>query len=251
MLSRELNTQYVIENIDRAINENWITAFYQPIVRATSRKVCDEEALARWIDPEKGMMSPADFIPVLEDSRLIYKVDLHICDVIIERLKNQFHTGLTIVPVSINLSRTDFEFLTIEITESVIGQNLDFMKSQILRFQELGFKVWMDDFGSGYSSLDLLRELQFDVIKFDMRFMRQFENPKSRVLLTELMRMAISLNIETVTEGVETPEQVEFLSEIGCTKMQGYYFCKPIPWEQIVRSTSMILLRFQVKKTNR
>ena len=254
MLSRELNTQYVIENIDRAINENWITAFYQPIVRATSRKVCDEEALARWIDPEKGMMSPADFIPVLEDSRLIYKVDLHICDVIIERLKNQFHSGLTIVPVSINLSRTDFEccdivqeicnrmdaagipreFLTIEITESVIGQNLDFMKSQILRFQELGFKVWMDDFGSGYSSLDLLRELQFDVIKFDMRFMRQFENPKSRVLLTELMRMAISLNIETVTEGVETPEQVEFLSEIGCTKMQGYYFCKPIPWEQIV-----------------
>ena len=253
MLSRELNTQYVIENIDRAISENWITAFYQPIVRATSRQVCDEEALARWIDPVKGMMSPADFIPVLEDTRLIYKVDLHIVDVIIERMKNQVAKGLTIVPISINLSRTDFEccdiveeicnrmdvaqipreFLTIEITESVIGQNLDFMKSQIIRFQQLGFKVWMDDFGSGYSSLDLLRELDFDVIKFDMRFMRQFENPKSRVLLTELMRMAISLNIETVTEGVETAEQVEFLSEIGCTKMQGYYFCKPISLEEI------------------
>ena len=255
MLSREINRQYVVDNLDRALSENWITAFYQPIVRATSRKVCDEEALARWIDPEKGMLSPADFIPILEDTRLIYKVDLHILDVILERITKQRQTGMTVVPLSINLSRTDFEccdiveeirnrvdaadvphdFITIEITESVIGENLDFMKTQITRFQELGFPVWMDDFGSGYSSLDLLQEMQFDLIKFDMRFMRQFDtSPKSRVLLTELMRMAISLNIETVTEGVETIEQVEFLSEIGCTKMQGYYFCKPIPYEQIM-----------------
>ena len=256
MLSREINRQYIVDNLDRAISENWIIAYYQPIVRATSGKVCDEEALARWIDPEKGMLSPADFIPILEDMRLIYKVDLHIIDVIIERYKNQLHTGLPIVPISINLSRTDFEccdiveeicnrldaaempheFITVEITESVIGENLEFMKSQIIRFQELGFKVWMDDFGSGYSSLDLLREVQFDLIKFDMRFMRQFDSStKSRILLTELMRMAISLNTETVSEGVETSEQVEFLREIGCTKMQGYYFCKPVSYEQILK----------------
>ena len=256
MLDLELNRQYVVDNLDRALSENWITAFYQPIVRATSRKVCDEEALARWIDPVKGMLSPADFIPILEDTRLIYKVDLHIVDVILERMKKQLHMGLSIVPISINLSRTDFEccdiveeitnrvdaadvpreFITVEITESVIGENLEFMKSQITRFQKLGFKVWMDDFGSGYSSLDLLQEIQFDLIKFDMRFMRQFDkSPKSKVLLTELMRMAISLNTETVTEGVETAEQVEFLSEIGCTKMQGYYFCKPIPFEEILK----------------
>ena len=255
MLARELNRQYVVDNLDRALAENWITAFYQPIVRATGRKVCDEEALARWIDPEKGMLSPADFIPILEDTRLIYKVDLRIVDIILEKLKNQRHAGLHTVPVSVNLSRTDFEMcdivdeicnrvdaagvprdlITIEITESVIGENFDYMKEQIERFQKLGFKVWMDDFGSGYSSLDLLQELQFDLIKFDMRFMRQFEkSPKSRIILTELMRMAVSLNIETVTEGVETPEQVEFLCEIGCTKMQGYYFCKPIPYEEIL-----------------
>jgi len=255
MLAKEINRQYIVDNLDRAIAENWITAFYQPIVRSTSRKVCDEEALARWIDPEKGMLSPADFIPILEDTRLIYKVDLHIVDIVLERIKNQLHTGLPIVPISINLSRTDFEccdiveeicnrvdtadvprdLITIEITESVIGENLDFMKAQIARFQELGFPVWMDDFGSGYSSLDLLQEVQFDLIKFDMRFMRQFDtSPKSKVLLTELMRMAISLNTETVTEGVETAEQVEFLSEIGCTKMQGYYFCKPSPADQLI-----------------
>ncbi|MCR5410493.1 MAG: EAL domain-containing protein [Lachnospiraceae bacterium] len=259
MLDLELNRQYVVENLDRAIAENWITAYYQPIIRATSRKVCDEEALARWIDPEKGMMSPADFIPILEDTRLIYKVDLHIVDIILERIKNQMasdHSGIQCVPISVNLSRTDFEccdiveeicnrvdaagvprgLLTIEITESVIGENFEFMKEQIRRFQELGFRVWMDDFGSGYSSLDLLQEMQFDLIKFDMRFMRQFEkSPRSRIILTELMRMAVSLNIDTVCEGVETEEQVEFLSGIGCTRMQGYYFCKPISAEELHR----------------
>ena len=255
MLKWELNKQYVINNLDRAIEEDWITAFYQPIVRATNRKVCDEEALVRWIDPEKGMFSPADFIPVLEDSRLIYKVDLKMVDIIVERIKKQQHSGFHVVPVSVNLSRIDFEMcdivdeicnrvdtagiardlITIEITESVIGANFDFMKEQIERFQELGFKVWMDDFGSGYSALDLLQELHFDLIKFDMRFMRQFDSkPESRIILTELMRMAASLNTETVCEGVETAEQVDFLSEIGCTKMQGYYFCKPIPYAEIL-----------------
>ena len=256
MLQREINHQYVVENLDRAINEGWITAFYQPIVRATSGKVCDEEALARWIDPVKGMLSPADFIPILEDTRLIFKVDMHMVDIILEKIKNRKYSGLDMVPVSVNLSRTDFEccdvvtevcnrvdaagvsrdLLTIEITESVIGEDFDFMKEQIERFQRLGFKVWMDDFGSGYSSLDLLQDMQFDCIKFDMRFMRQFEkSQKSRIILTELMRMAVSLNIETVTEGVETAEQVEFLREIGCMKMQGYHFSKPIPEAEIIR----------------
>ncbi len=255
MLQNEINRQYIIDNLDQAIAENWIRPFYQPIIRGTNRRVCDEEALARWIDPVKGMLSPADFIPILEDMRLIYKVDLHILDVILERLKRQEDMGMHRVPVSVNLSRTDFEvcdiveeiknrvsaagiprnLITIEITESVVGANFEFMKEQINRFQTLGFQVWMDDFGSGYSSLDLLQEIQFDLIKFDMRFMRQFEHsPKSRIILNELMRMAQSLGTQTVCEGVETIEQVQFLSEIGCTKLQGYYFCKPIPWEEIV-----------------
>ena len=254
MLSRELNQQYIVDNLDRAISEGWIKAFYQPIVRTMGMKVCDEEALARWFDPVKGMLSPADFIPILEDTKLIYKVDLHIVDIIIERIKKQEESGIPTVPVSINLSRTDFEMcdiveevnnrfesagvskdlVTVEITESVVGQEFDFMKEQIERFQRHGFKVWMDDFGSGYSSLDLLQEMQFDLIKFDMRFMRQFEtSPRSRIILTELMRMAQSLGIETICEGVETAEQVEFLTEIGCTKMQGYYFSKPVPVDQI------------------
>ena len=255
MLEQEIKKQYIIDNLDRAIEENWITAFYQPIVRTTNRKVCDEEALVRWIDPERGMLSPADFIPILEESRLIYKVDLRMVDIIIEKIKKQQQSGLYLAPISVNLSRIDFEMcniieeicnrvdsaeiarelITIEITESVIGSDFDFMKEQIERFQKLGFSVWMDDFGSGYSSLNLLQELHFDLIKFDMRFMKQFDSkPESRIILTELMRMAANLNTETVCEGVETAEQVEFLTEIGCTKLQGYYFCKPIPFVQIL-----------------
>lgn len=254
MLEKETNRQYVLDHLDEALEEGWIVAYYQPLVRTANGRVCDEEALARWIDPVKGMLSPAEFIPVLEDAKLIYKVDLHMVDQIISKLKRQKNEGLYVVPNSVNLSRTDFdacdmveeickkmdaaglprELLTIEITESVLGSDFEFMKKQVERFRNQGFHVWMDDFGSGYSSLDVLQEIQFDLIKLDMRFMKQFNNDeKSRVIITELMRMALGLGIETVSEGVERQDQVDFLAEVGCTKLQGYYFCKPISLEGI------------------
>ncbi len=255
MLRYEHNRKYVLDNLDRAISEDWIIAYFQPIVRAANGLVCDEEALARWVDPEKGMMSPADFIPVLEDSKQIYKVDLHIVDKILERMKKQMADGLYVVPISFNLSRTDFEccdvvreictrmdnagisrdMLTIEITESTLGSDFDFMKAHVEQFQKEGFHVWMDDFGSGYSSLDLLQTIHFDLIKLDMRFMKQFDNSdRSRVIITELIKMAVGLGIDTVTEGVERQDQVDFLREVGCTKLQGYFYSKPIPYEEIL-----------------
>ena len=109
------------------------------------------------------------------------------------------------------------------------------MKEQVERFQSLGFPVWMDDFGSGYSSLDVLHQIHFDLIKFDMRFMERFgEGTQGNIILTELVTMAINLDMETVCEGVEQAEQVEFLREIGCTRIQGYYYGKPIPFEDIL-----------------
>ena len=247
--------QYILNTLDRAIREQWIKVYYQPIIRAANGCVCDEEALARWIDPDKDMLSPAEFIPVLEESRLIYKLDLYVVDRIIEKLRVQAEAGLYIVPVSVNLSRADFDAcdvveeirrrvdaagigrdkLTIEITESIIGSDFDFMKAQIERFQKLGFQVWMDDFGSGYSTLDVLQSIHFDLIKLDMRFLQQFdEGDKSRIILTELVRMAMGLDTETVCEGVETEAQAEFLREIGCTKLQGFFYCRPIPMEQVL-----------------
>ena len=209
------------------------------------------EALARWIDPEKGFLSPADFIPALEDAGLIYKLDLHMVDQVLEAIKVQKADGFSIIPHSINLSRCDFnacdiveeirkrvdaagvshDRITIEITESVIGSDVSFMKEQVERFQKLGFPVWMDDFGSGYSSLDVLQSIRFDLLKFDMSLLRKIdEGEAGKTMLTELMRMATSLSLDTVCEGVETEEQVRFLQEIGCSKLQGYYYRKPIPF---------------------
>jgi diguanylate cyclase (GGDEF)-like protein len=248
--------RYFVENLDRALSEKWITVYYQPIVRTANGCVCDEEALARWVDPDKGVIPPAEFIPVLEDTMLIYRLDLYVVEEALAKMKRQAEAGLYVVPISVNLSRADFyacdiveeicrrvdasgigrNMLTVEITESIIGSDFEYMKTQVERFSQLGFQVWMDDFGSGYSSLDVLQQIHFDVIKFDMRFMKQFDNTdRSRIILTELMKMAIGLGIETVTEGVETIEQVDFLREIGCTKLQGFFYCCPLPFEKILR----------------
>ena len=255
MLTGIESYRYVVNTLETALEERWIKVYFQPIIRAANGKVCDEEALSRWIDPDRGIISPGEFIPILEDARLIYKLDLYVLDQILLKIKALEEEGLYVVPQSLNLSRIDFEAcdiveevrkrvdeagisrdkLTIEVTESAVGRDFEFMKSQILRLQEMGFKVWMDDFGSGYSTLDALQDIHFDLIKFDMRFMHRFgEGNESRIIMTELVKMALALDVETVTEGVETQEQVEFLREVGCTKLQGYYFCKPIPLEEIV-----------------
>ncbi len=250
MLRQVENIRYVIGHLDQALSERWIHVYYQPIIQAETGKICDEEALSRWIDPERGMLSPADFIPVLENARLIYKLDLYVLDRMLEKMKFMEESGLAVVPQSVNLSRSDFEacdivkeirervdragirrdMITIEITESMIGSDFNFMKEQVARFRKLGFPVWMDDFGSGYSSLDVLQSIKFDLIKFDMSFMRKLdENDDGKIILIELMKMASALGVSTVCEGVETEEQVKFLRKIGCAKLQGYYYSKPVP----------------------
>ena len=255
MMAEEKNRQEIIDNLDRAIEEGWIQVYYQPIVRSTNGKVCNVEALARWKDPVRGMLMPSSFIPVLEESMLIPKMDLCVVRNVLNDMKNNEKAGNKNVPVSINFSRTDFDAydlvqeicamvdeakidrkqIIIEITESVVGSDFDYMKKQIERFRAQGFQVWMDDFGSGYSSLDVLQSVKFDLIKFDMGFMRRLdEGDDGKIILTELMKMATSLGVGTVCEGVETEDQVRFLQEIGCAKLQGYYFMKPVPPARII-----------------
>ena len=254
MLEQLEDVRYIINHLDQALDEGWVQVWYQPIVRAANGQICDEEALSRWVDPVKGTLSPGAFVPILEKARLIYKLDLYVLDRILEKAKAQQEAGLPLVPQSLNLSREDFdscdiveeirrrvdaaglphEMLTIEITESAVGSSFDFMKEQVRRFHELGFPVWMDDFGSGYSALDVLQDIRFDLLKFDMHFMERFsESDESKIILTELVRMAVGLGIETMCEGVETKEQADFLLEIGCTKLQGYYFSRPVPFSEI------------------
>ncbi len=256
LISDKAHRQYILSNLDRAIEEKWIQVYYQGIVRAVTGKVSDEEALARWIDPEKGMLSPAEFIPYLEDAGLLYKLDLYVLEQVLEKIQLLKEKGLHVIPHSINLSRSDFDAcdiveeicrrvddagvsrdrISIEITESTIGSNFDFIKKQIERFRELGFPVWMDDFGSGYSSFDVLQSVRFDLLKFDMSFMRKLdEGENGKIILSDLMRMATKLGLDTICEGVETEEQVRFLQEIGCAKLQGYYFSTPVPLSRVLQ----------------
>ena len=195
MLEEEKSRQAIIDNLDRAIAEGWIQVYYQPIVRSANGKVCDAEALARWQDPERGMLMPSTFIPILEDAMLIHKLDLYVVREVLRHLQAIKQAGNRPIPVSINFSRADFDgydlvseicalvdaahidrkLINIEITESVVGSNFDFMREQIDRFRAQGFQIWMDDFGSGYSSLDVLQRVKFDLIKLDMAFLRRLD----------------------------------------------------------------------------
>ncbi len=239
---------YVLNTFETAMAERWIRPYYQPIIRSINGMVCDEEALARWEDPNKGAIPPDIFIPILEDANLIHRFDLYMVDRILEDLKTTKSKGMPLVPVSINLSKYDFRLcdvvgeiekkvkaagidtslISLEVTESVSIFEESFVKAQIDKIHKAGFEIWMDDFGSGYSTLNMLQTFDFDTIKFDMKFMREFSvNKKCHIILKELMLMADKLDVDTVVEGVETFEQVRFLREIGADKMQGFYWGKP------------------------
>ena len=257
VFDRDMFTEYrqrrhVLNHFDEALENGYIRLYYMPIVRTVTGKICDVEALARWIDPEKGMLPPSQFIPVLEDNRLINRLDFYMLRKICESLARQKSMNMPLVPVSVNISRSNFEvcdvfdevlsivneyniahhLLTVEITESAFIKNQQFLTHQIERFREAGFNVWMDDFGSEYSSLNTLQEYSFDLIKLDMRFMKNFSlTGKNRLILSDVISMISKLGVSTLAEGVQTREQLRFLRDAGCDKVQGFLFGKPMPCE--------------------
>lgn len=249
--------QYVIDNFENAFKQRYFKVYYQKEVRSITRKVCGYEALARWLDPKYGIISPAVFIEVLESVHLIHRLDIYMIDQVCSDLRDDIDSGYEVEPISVNLSRLDFELcdimseidkcrerydipkklLHIEVTESAIAAGSDFLGKHIKKFRDAGYEVWMDDFGAGYSSFNNLKDYDFDVVKIDMGFLREFEtNQKSRIILASIVHMAKELGIHTLAEGVETEEQYEFLLKIGCEKMQGYLFGKPKPVSEFVRN---------------
>ena len=242
---------YIENHIEEAIEKEWIQVYLQTNIRGLSKRVCGAEALSRWIDPVYGMISPGEFIPVLEKKRKIHLLDRYVMETICGELGERRRRGQFIVPISMNFSRLDFDvpkllqgmeeimernslprnYVHIEITESAVMENEAYMKDTVRELHTLGYKVWMDDFGSGYSSLNLLKEFEFDTFKIDMRFLSDM-GKKSLIIISSILYMAKEIGIHTVAEGVETEEQYRFLKVAGCERMQGYYFARPEPMQE-------------------
>ena len=256
---------YVLEHVDEAIAKGWIRPFYQGLVRTASGAVCGEEALARWIDPHYGFLSPAQFIPTLEDAGLLPKLDLHIVECVLSDMARKREHGVPLVPVSVNVSLrdlavTDFvprlaahadahgvphNLLCIEFTESAAATDPDALKTHIRQLHDAGFQVWMDDFGSGFSSLNNLGLFEFDLIKLDMGFLYDRERDKSRVIIDGVIRAAKRMGLHTLAEGVEVREQALLLRDMGCDVLQGFRYFRAQPLDEIITEygTSGALVR--------
>lgn len=244
-------SSYIISNLDTAISNGEIEIWYQPQIRALSGQVCGFEALARWKDPEMGYLYPDQFIPVLEKNFLIHKLDSFVVEEVCKIQSQRLELGRQLIPVSVNLSLEDFQamdivgfidscadryqvphnYIKIEITETMIHGDPESLHRQLDSLRELGFEVWLDDFGSGYSSLNVLKDYDLDLLKIDKDFFSDFSQ-KSRSIIASIIRTSKEIGMRSLAEGVETEEQFLFLKRIGCDLIQGYYFGRPAPLEQ-------------------
>ena len=242
--------QYILNNFDKALSNKYIKVFYQPVINAKNGKICGLEALARWNDPDFGFLSPADFINTLEEYHQIHRLDMFVVETVCNDLINVQKEGRQLLPISLNFSRLDFDLLNlpeevektisqydiprkffhIEVTESTLSDDDEKLKTALNKFHSYGYSLWLDDFGSGYSALNVLKEYKFDMMKIDMKFLQNFtENSKAQTVLKHIISLAKDLGMQTLTEGVETQEAYNFLKENGCEKLQGYLFGKPMP----------------------
>lgn len=239
---------YVVANLDAALERGDISIYYQPIFRVTTNKIYGFEALSRWIDAKYGSISPSTFVPALEDSHEIDKLDASVIRQVCRDLRERIDNNLPVVPVSFNLSQIDFSkpskpfsdieaivsefniprhYLHIEITESVMMGNEEHTSKQISLLREAGYEVWVDDFGAGYSPIGLLRNNEFDGIKIDSSLLHDL-NDRGEKIMAHSVGIAKALNSRTLAEGVETEEQFSLLKNIDCELAQGYYFAHPM-----------------------
>ncbi len=245
--------EYIVKNLDNAMENGWIKVYLQPVIRTLTGELCGFEALARWDDPEYGMLMPGDFIQLLELNRLSHKLDKFIIHRVADILKDRQIKDQPVLPISVNFSRADFviddpvstvvnvvneyglrkSLINIEITETSLVSDHGVITKAIDRFHDEGFEVWMDDFGSGYSSLNVLKDFYFDEIKIDMAFFRNFNN-RARTIVSMIIEMAKKMGMHTLAEGVENEDQLVFLKSVGCEKVQGNYFGNAMSYEKLI-----------------
>lgn len=254
-----LEEQRMNSDFHNAIADHQFQVYYQPICRAYDGQVSGAEALVRWLHPVKGLIAPDHFIPLFEKNGFISILDRYVWNEVCTALEEQQKSGGTTVPISINVSRVEFynpnlctdiynivtshhlepSLIKIEITESAYSANPLQVAETIEKLHSYGFSVLMDDFGSGYSSLNMLKDLPIDVLKIDMRFLDNFEkSQKAAVVLESVIRLAKWMNLSIVSEGVETQKEWNYLRSMECDMVQGYFFYRPMPKEEFLKLLS-------------
>lgn len=245
----------LLMEVTEALERDEFTFFAQPQCDIFSGKVVGAESLVRWRHPDKGLIPPGKFIPVLERSGMIHLLDRQVWERVCQWLRSWIDRGYQPVPISINISRIDImsmdvpayldyllkkydlpsKYLKAEITESAYAEEDDTINSTVDRLRDAGMLVMMDDFGSGYSSLNMLKSVAVDVIKIDMRFLEigEGEERKGISILESIVNMARLMDLPVIVEGVENLQQENVLRSMGCQYVQGYYYCKPLPIDQL------------------
>ncbi|SHJ81113.1 EAL domain-containing protein [Hespellia stercorisuis] len=265
MRTRFLMEQELEEDARTAFLEGQFDVYYQPVYNVENERILSAEALVRWHHPERGLVSPEDFIQIFEKIGFIQELDFYVWRNVCEAIRDQKKAGKPIVPISVNLSRVDFcdekmceklfaiaeecgvehEYLRVEITETAYTDDSKQLLALVETMQAVGIKVLMDDFGSGYSSLNALKDIPVDILKIDLKFLEDFEtNNRAGNIIASVVRMAKWLKLSVIAEGVETKEQAEFLRSIGCSRIQGYYYTKPLTREDFQE----LLVNCQVQK---
>lgn len=271
MRKEMLDEQEICDEAHRAIENNEFCIYYQSVYGIRAKKFVSAEALVRWKHPTKGLISPGRFIPIFEKNGFIAELDIYVLEQVCKYQKKRRDQGLDPFPISVNISRMSlynpklFDIIDnmtkkygidpacfrIEITESAYNDNPAQLLDTVKKLREKHYPVLMDDFGSGYSSLNTLKDIPVDVLKLDMKFMQDFEkNNRVGTIVTSVARMSKWLNVPMLAEGVETKEQYDFLESIGCSYIQGFLFAKPSCEEDftnIISSSNVITPDYSIE----
>jgi EAL domain-containing protein (putative c-di-GMP-specific phosphodiesterase class I)/DNA-binding response OmpR family regulator len=249
---KQVHEHVILETMEQALEEHQFTVYYQPKHDTQTEEVGGAEALVRWIHPDLGFVRPDHFIPVFERNGFITKLDLYVFEETCRQITRNREQGLPMVPISVNVSRLDFDLpnlvdliseladrydiphsmLHVELTETAYSENPGRVIDALQELQDRGFLIELDDFGSGYSSLASLNDLALNVMKLDMGIIRQAARMNDYRIVAAAIKMAQFLGLTTVAEGVETAKETERLKELGCNLIQGYYFSKPLNREE-------------------
>ncbi|RGY99686.1 EAL domain-containing protein [Clostridium sp. AM58-1XD] len=251
MMKKMEENHLLLSEVQRALENREFTFYLQPQCDMTNGKIVGMESLVRWNHPKRGMIPPGDFIPILEKNGFITNLDIYVWDTVCSHVRRWIDRGRRPIPVSINVSRVDIytldiveclrglvkkydlepRLIEVEITESAYSEEYQIISGVIENLRKAGFLVLMDDFGSGYSSLNMLKDVNVDVLKIDMKFLNMTEQSagKGVGILETITSMARFMGLKLIAEGVETKEQMDFLVNMGCLYGQGYYLHRPMP----------------------